>query len=106
MYFQLPYLPEEICVQQADLLQWKVPAGLSLFLKSEKIPALLYAGKRPKYTPFMIFDLFPRPTGLEYRSQITGRACSPIHIFSCGRFASQVEVAEPQVEPAEEHYPT
>jgi hypothetical protein len=30
-----------------DLLQWKVPASLSLFPKSEKIPALLYVGKGP-----------------------------------------------------------
>jgi hypothetical protein len=35
-----------------DLLQWKVPASLSLFLKSEKIPALLYAGKGPLLRPF------------------------------------------------------
>jgi hypothetical protein len=27
---------------EGDLLQWKVPASLSLFLKSEKIPSLLY----------------------------------------------------------------
>jgi hypothetical protein len=59
---------EETCFQQADLLQWKVPArlywdvltsgqvpaGLSLFLKTEKTPALLYAGKGPEYRPFMI----------------------------------------------------
>jgi hypothetical protein len=55
LYFQLPYLPEETYFQQAgsfgvegtsyDVLessdQRKVPASLSLFLKSEKIPALL-----------------------------------------------------------------
>jgi hypothetical protein len=29
--------------------------GLSLFLKSEKFPALLYAGKGPEYRPFMIW---------------------------------------------------
>ncbi len=32
--------------------QRKVPAGLSLFQKSEKIPALLYIGRGPKYRPF------------------------------------------------------
>jgi hypothetical protein len=30
-----------------DLLQWKVPASLSLFLKSERIPALLYPLPKP-----------------------------------------------------------
>jgi hypothetical protein len=30
----------------------KVPASLSLFLKREKIPALLYIGKGPEYRPF------------------------------------------------------
>jgi hypothetical protein len=51
--------------------QRKVPASLSLFLKSEKIPALLYVGKRPSRGPSVIFDLFPWPTGLGHRSQIT-----------------------------------
>jgi hypothetical protein len=32
--------------------QWKVPASLSLFLKSEKIPALLYLGKGPALPRF------------------------------------------------------
>jgi hypothetical protein len=32
--------------------QQKVPTSLSLFLKSEKIPALLYVGKEPDYRPF------------------------------------------------------
>jgi hypothetical protein len=72
LYFQLPYLPEETCLKQAGpsaaegptqavlgfprrsptqvVLYWvfleerKVPASLSLFLKSEKIPAMLYIG--------------------------------------------------------------
>jgi hypothetical protein len=35
--------------------QSKVPASLSLFLKSEKIPALLYLGKRREYRPFHIY---------------------------------------------------
>jgi len=40
----------------------KVPASLSLFLKSEKIPALLYLGKGPSLGPSVIFDVFPWPT--------------------------------------------
>jgi hypothetical protein len=32
--------------------QEKVPASLSLFLKYEKIPALLYIGKGQEYRPF------------------------------------------------------
>jgi hypothetical protein len=85
LYFQLPYLPEETCFQQVgssavegtsqDVLgsfeQRKVPASMSLFLKSEKIPALLYVGKGPSTGPSAIFDLFPWPTGLGHRSQIT-----------------------------------
>jgi len=59
---------EETCFHsKRDLVRWKVgtrqavlgssdqrqvPASLSLFLKSEKIPALLYVGKRPEYRPF------------------------------------------------------
>jgi hypothetical protein len=31
-----------------DLLWWKVPASLSLFLKSERIPVLLNEGKGPE----------------------------------------------------------
>ncbi len=46
--------------------QQKVPANLPLFLKSEKIPALLYIGKGPS----VIFDLFPQPTSLRHRSQV------------------------------------
>ncbi len=59
MYFQLAYLPEDEavfseaemyleCTSQAVLGssdQRKVPASLSLFLKIEKIPALLLLGK-------------------------------------------------------------
>jgi hypothetical protein len=65
LYFQLPYLPEEACFQQAGSSavegtsqavlgssdQRKVPAGLSLFLKSEKIQAVLYRGKGREYMP-------------------------------------------------------
>jgi len=44
--------------------QWKVPANLSLFLKSEKIPTLLYVGKGLSTGPSVIFDLFPWAPGL------------------------------------------
>ncbi len=68
-----------------DLVQWKqgtsqavvgssdqrkVPASLSLFLKSEKISALLYVGKGPHYRPFRDF----RPVPLAYR--LHERACT------------------------------
>jgi hypothetical protein len=43
----------------------KVPASLSLFLKSEKIPALLFLRKGPECRPF------PGPASLRHRSQIT-----------------------------------
>jgi hypothetical protein len=69
LYFQLPYLPEETCFQQVGSYavegtsqailgssdQWKVAASLSLFLKSEKIPTLLYLGKGLEYRPFHDF---------------------------------------------------
>jgi hypothetical protein len=35
--------------------QRKVLASLSLYLKSEEIPALLYVGKGPEYRPFRDF---------------------------------------------------
>ncbi len=70
-----------------DLLRWKVPAiavlgssderkvpaSLSLFLKSEKIPALLQAGKGRDLStgPSVFFDLFPQPTSLGHRSPCT-----------------------------------
>ncbi len=47
-----------------------VTGSVSLFLKSEKIPALLYVGKGLEYTPFHDFDLYPRRIGLGHRSQI------------------------------------
>ncbi len=39
--------------------QQKVPASLSLFLKSERIPTLLYIGKGPEYRPLHDFRLVP-----------------------------------------------
>jgi len=93
LYFQLHYLPEKTCFQQggssavegpsqavlgsSDGL--KVPASLSLFLKSENIPALLYVGKGLRTGPSVIFELFPRATGFRHRSQITeGPVLKPI----------------------------
>jgi hypothetical protein len=77
VFFSFPFLPEETCFQQAGYCavegtsqavlgssdQRKVPTSLSLFLKSEKIPALLYIGKGPEYMPFRDF----RPVPLAYR---------------------------------------
>jgi len=59
-----------------DLLQWKVPASLSLFLKSEKIPTLLYLGKGLVYRPFCDFQ--PVPSAYQPWAQILnhGRACT------------------------------
>jgi hypothetical protein len=65
LYFQFPYLPEGTRFQQAGSSavertsqavlgssdQPNVPASLSLFLKSEKIPARLYEGEEPNYRP-------------------------------------------------------
>ncbi len=77
LYFQLPYLPEETCFRQAgssavegtsqdipgSSAHRKVLAGLSLFLKSEKIPALIYEGKGLEYRPFPHF----RPVSSAYQ---------------------------------------
>ncbi len=51
--------------------QLKVPANLSLFLKSEKIPTLLYVGKRKEYRPFP--DFWPVPLAYRPRAQICFR---------------------------------
>jgi hypothetical protein len=60
----LTCVKKPVCSKR-DLLRWKVPASMSLFLKIKKIPALLYVGKGPEYRSFS--DLRPvlRP---EYRS--------------------------------------
>jgi hypothetical protein len=80
IFSSLTCLKKKPVLSKRDLLRWKVPArlykdlltSLSLFLKSEKIPAPLYVGKGPESVqgPFMIFDLFARPIGLGQRSQI------------------------------------
>jgi hypothetical protein len=43
-----------IVSHEGDLLQWKIPANLSLFLKSEKIPALLYVGEGHEFDDFQL----------------------------------------------------
>jgi hypothetical protein len=85
--FPLYFLPEETCFQRAGPSavegtsqavlgssdQPNLPASLSLvlFLKSEKIPALLYVGKGPECRPFHDFQPVPSAAGLGHRSQIT-----------------------------------
>jgi hypothetical protein len=104
LYFHLPYLPEETCFQRAGSSavegtslavlgssdQRKVPASLSLFLKSEKIPALLYPGKGRRS---VIFDLFPRLIGLRHKSQITeGPVLGPFACTVCPTGLAQASV--------------
>ncbi len=78
-----PYLPEETCFQQAGYYmvegisqavlgssdERKVPSSLSLFLKSEKIPALLYKGKGPEYRPFRNFRRVPPASDTDLKSR-------------------------------------
>ncbi len=49
--------------------QWKVSVSLSLFLKSEKIPALLYVGKGHVYRPFPDFWPEGLASGTDLQSQ-------------------------------------
>jgi len=67
---------KEIYFQQVGSSdQQKVPTSLSLFLKSEKIPALLYVGIGPEYRPFT--DFLPVPLAYWPWAQISNheRAC-------------------------------
>ncbi len=80
-------MPEETCFQQAGSSvvegtsqailgssdQRKLPASLSLFLKSEKIPSPLYLGRGPEYRPFRDLRSVPK-TGLIH-------VCSIINYF-------------------------
>jgi hypothetical protein len=60
--------------------QLKVTASLSLFLKSEKIPALLYLGKRPEYNrPFCDFQ--PVPSAYRPWTQISNHERAPFILF-------------------------
>jgi hypothetical protein len=66
-----------------DILPWKVPARFhwdlltsGLFLKSEKIEAVLYEGKGPEYRPFR--DFRPVLSAYQPGAQISNhrRACT------------------------------
>jgi hypothetical protein len=81
---------------KGDLLRWKVPArlywdllkvsaSLSLYLKSEKIPALLYLGKGLEYRPFC--DFRRDPSAYQPQAQISNhrRVCTQallLHIIA------------------------
>ncbi len=67
-----------------DLLQWKATArlywdlltsgrALSLFLKCEKIPALLYVGKGREYRPFC--DFRPVPSSVSFVKLFSWFSC-------------------------------
>ncbi len=43
---------KEPVFSKLDLLWWKIPTSLSLFLKGEQLLALLYLGKGHQYKPF------------------------------------------------------
>jgi hypothetical protein len=61
--------------------QRKVPTSLSLFLKSEKIPGLLYGGKGPEYRLF--HDFRPVPSVYWPWAQISNhrRVCTQAHLL-------------------------
>ncbi len=59
--------------------QRKVPASLSLVLKTAKIPALLYEGKGPEYRPFRDFRLVPSAYRPWAESQITSAEVQEHH---------------------------
>ncbi len=58
-------------------IQGKVLASLSLFLKREKFPRLLYVGKGPKYNPIRDF----RPVRAQISNHGRGSGPSPIRKF-------------------------
>ncbi len=82
LYFQLPYEPEDTSFQQGGssavegTSQSKVLASLSLFLKSEKIPALPYEGKGPQYRSFHDFQRVPSAYWPQVQISKHGRACN------------------------------
>jgi len=51
--------PKKPVFSKHDLLWWKVPASQLLFLKTEKILALLYGGKGHEERPFCDFGPVP-----------------------------------------------
>ncbi len=106
--FRLPFVPEGTCFQQvgssaveegsqpshtriSDLQ--KVPARLSLFLKGEKIPALLYGGKGPEYMPFS--DFRPIPSAYWPRAKISnhGKASTQVLFLYRTIFSSHLHTS-------------
>jgi hypothetical protein len=73
---------KKLVFSNLDLLRWKVTASLSLFLKSEKFPALLYIGKGPEYRPFREFRPVPLALGTDLKSW-KGLYSSPSPIQNC-----------------------
>jgi hypothetical protein len=73
---------KKLVFSNPDLLRWKVTASLSLFLKSEKIPALLYIGKGSEYRPFREFRPVPLALGTDLKSW-KGLYSSPSPIQNC-----------------------
>jgi hypothetical protein len=71
----------------------KVPARLSLFLKGEKIPALLYGGKGPEYMPFS--DFRPIPSAYWPRAQISnhGKASTQVLFLYITIFSSHLHTS-------------
>jgi hypothetical protein len=60
----------------------KIPASLSLFLKSERIPVLLNEGKGPEYR--LLHDFQPVPLAYQPRAQISNHVYSgPFPIHNC-----------------------
>jgi hypothetical protein len=76
LYFSsLTYLKTQV-FSKGDLLLWKVLASLSLFLKSEKIPALPFRGKGPQYRSFHDFQHVPLAYWPQVQISKHGRACN------------------------------
>jgi hypothetical protein len=59
---------KKLVFSKLDLLQWKVKANLSLFLRSEKIPTLFYVEKRLGCMPFHEFQHVPSALGTYLKS--------------------------------------
>jgi hypothetical protein len=93
----------KIVSHKGDILQWKIPANLSLFLKSEKILALLYVGG----LEFDDFRLVPSAYWPWAQISNHGRACTqalllyltsrcnipPLGLVKTGRDLTPIEVS-------------
>jgi hypothetical protein len=75
IFSSLTYLKEPV-FSKRDLLRWKVPANLSLFLKSEKIPTLLYIRKGSEYRPFHDLRAVLEAEGTGLKSRMRVKFCS------------------------------